>query len=531
MSTVKNVLFIMCDQLRWDYLSCYGHPHLQTPNIDRLAERGVRFDRAYVQAPLCGPSRYSFLTGRYPSTHGSVTNDERPRVGEMMMGEYLQGMGVRTAVVGKLAVRPNVRALQRLQIEPQSEVGRMLRTGGFEEFWRDDGLNPDELVAIKGDVPYNNYLRRMGYEAENPWDINANGGLDEEGNHLSWIEMRHARQAANIAEEHSETAYTTDQAIAFMDEVGAERPWCLHMSFIKPHWPYVVPAPYNDMYGVDDIIPVVQDELELENVHPVVEAFMAEEYSQSWRRKEVQETVIPTYMGLIKQIDDHLGRLFAYMDENGLMENTLIVFTSDHGDYLGDHYLGEKYLFHEPSVRVPMIVVDPSAEADRTRGTVSEQFVESIDLLPTFMRFLGGKVPLERLEGCSLLPLLHGEKLERPWRDCAISEVDYSDNDVRLTLNQPLYDCRIYMVRTERWKYMLYEGYRPQLFDMENDPLEVNDLGEEPAVELEAVRREMHERLFRWLRRRKIRPGSVYEELLPMGNAMNAEIGLVIGRW
>ena len=524
----KNVLFIMCDQLRWDYLSCYGHPTLETPHVDWLASQGVRFDRAYVQSPLCGPSRYSFLTGRYASSHGSMTNDDRPRPGEIHMGHYLQALKVRTAVVGKLAVRPNLAALDRLGIDFQSKIGRSLSTGGVEPFWHDDGLNPDEIVAFKGGLAYNDYLREQGYDTENPWDRNANSAVDDEGNYLSGTLMRYARLPANIKEEHSETAYTADQAIRFMTEAQGDRPWCLHMSFIKPHWPYVAPAPYNNMYGPDDLIPVVQDPAELENTHPVLGAFMAEEYSQNWRRQEVRETVIPTYMGLVKQIDDHLGRVLAFMRENRLMDDTLIVFTSDHGDYLGDHYLGEKYLFHEPSVRMPLIVVDPSPEADQTRGTVSEKLVESIDLLPTILDFVGGKIPIERIEGRSLLPLLRGEEVTG-WRNEAISEIDYSDHDVRRTLNQPVYDCRAYMVRTERWKYILYEGYRPQLFDMKNDPFEVNDLGE--TADCEAVRREMHERLFRWMRRRKVRTETVYEDILPMGNEANEAIGVVIGRW
>ena len=133
---------------------------------------------------------------------------------------------------------------------------------------------------------------------------------------------------------------------------------------------------------------------------------MDQRVSRTFARDEVRDEVIPVYMGLIKQIDDQLGLLFAFMEERGLLENTMIVFTSDHGDYLGDHWMGEKDLFHEPSVKVPLIVYDPSSEADGARGTVCDELVESIDLIPTFLEALGAD-PAEqshRLEGRSLLP-------------------------------------------------------------------------------------------------------------------------------
>src|SRR5690606_20809382 len=129
----------------------------------------------------------------------------------------------------------------------------------------------------------------------------------------------------------------------------------------------------------------------------------------------VREAVVPTYMGLVRQLDDHLGRLFAFLDEEGRMADTLIVLTSDHGDYLGDHWLGEKELFHEESVRIPMIVFHPGAEADATRGKRDGRLVEAIDLLPTFLDAVGGPAHPHRLEGRSLVPLLCGEKAS--WRD------------------------------------------------------------------------------------------------------------------
>ncbi len=411
MGSVRNILFIMCDQLRWDYLSCYGHPKLQTPNIDRLAARGVRFTRAYVQSPVCGASRMSFYTGRYVQSHGAAWNGYPLRVGEMTLGDYLRPLGVRTVLVGKTHMRADKEGMQRLGIDPNSIIGVRVSECGFDPYDRDDGLH---AVGPEGrydpQLPrYNRYLNEKGYAGDNPWHDWANSAQGE-GNALAsgWA-MRHAAKPARVKEADSETPYMTRRAMDFMAEAGDE-PWCLHLSYIKPHWPYIAPAPYNEMYGPDDVIPVVRSQEERRDPHPVYRAFMDQRVATAFSRDEVRDEVVPVYMGLIKQIDDQLGQLFDYMKARGLFENTLIVFTSDHGDYLGDHWMGEKDLFHEPSVKVPLIVYDPSSQADRARGTVCDELVETIDLIPTFLEVLGND-PAEqshRLEGRSLVPFLHG---------------------------------------------------------------------------------------------------------------------------
>ena len=163
-------------------------------------------------------------------------------------------------------------------------------------------------------------------------------------------------------------------------------------------------------------------------------------------------------MGLIKEVDDNLGRLFALLAKNGRIADTMIVFTSDHGDYLGDHWLGEKEMFHEESVRIPMIVCDPDDAADATRGTRDDRLVEAIDLVPTFVEAVGGAVAGERLEGRSLLPLLRAAPGE-PWRDAVFAEADYAFREARVELGRGPRDARAYMVRTADWKYVHFEGY------------------------------------------------------------------------
>ena len=515
----------MCDQLRWDYLSCNGHPHLETPHMDGLAEQGVNFQRTYVQAPLCGPSRMSFLTGRYMFCHGSTWNNLPLPIGQPNIGDWLRPHGLSCALVGKTHMVPDSQGMKRLGIDQTSSLGIQISECGLDPVERDDGLWPDKLVDP--DYAYNRYLRSKGYDGNNPWHDWANSAEGANGEILSGWYLSNNHLPARIKEEDSETPYMTRRAIEFMEQQGEEQ-FLLHLSYIKPHWPYIVPAPYHNMYGHNKILPAVKSELELENTHPVIAAHMKHPESLNFSKDEVRNHVIPAYMGLIKQIDDQLGKLFAWMRESGRMDDTMIVLTSDHGDYLGDHWLGEKEMFHECSVRIPMIVYDPDPDADSTRGLKSDLFVESIDLIPTFLDAFGGWNDLEHvLEGRSLLPALRNRETG-PWRDAVFCESDYAFKPVRKYLGLEPAESRSFMVRTDRWKYILYEGFTPQLFDLDKDPDEFYDLGQSP--DHAEIRSEMHERLFTWLRGRRTRI-CVSEEEARQRTGSAPDLGVIIGEW
>ena len=508
---VRNVLYIMCDQLRRDYLSCSGHPHLHTPNIDRLAAAGVRFSRAYTQGTICGPSRMSAYTGRYVSSHQVAWNAVPLPLEELTLGDYLRPAGIRTALVGKTHATPNLDAQQHLRLDPASTAAEQLNEVGFEAYARHDGIFPDDpLFADKRDsAPYTRYLRGLGYAGDNPWHSWANAAAGDDGEVLSGWHMRNAHLPTRLPEQHSETVYTTDRAIDFVREQG-EQPWCLHLSYIKPHWPYIAPAPYHALYRAEHVQPAVRAEAGQLSDHPVYAAFRQHQESVNFSRDDVRLNVIPTYMGLIKQVDDQLGRLFDELQSSGRWDDTLIVFTSDHGDFLGDHWLGEKEFLLEPAVGVPLIVRDPRAQADGTRGTVDERLVETIDALPTFLDALGLPPADHRLEGRSLIPLLHGTA--RDWRRYAIAEYDYAfQSPARERLGQPIDRCRMTMVRSERWKYLAYDGFRAQLFDLQNDPQELHDLGADPAYA--SVREEHQGYLFEWLRGLKRRTTISHAEI------------------
>lgn len=503
MAKARNILFIMYDQLRRDYLSCYGHPHLHTPNMDRLAAMGVRFDRAFVQSPLCGPSRMSTYTGRYVHSHGSSWNQVPLKVGELTMGDHLRALGMGCWLVGKTHMAADAEGMARLGLEPDSLIGARVAECGFDIWERDDGMRPegpDGLYDPGGALRYNDYLRERGYDGDNPWHDHANSGIDVDGNLLSGWFLENSDQPANIAEPDSETPYLTRRGMEFIAAQG-DAPWLCHLSYIKPHWPYIVPEPYVGMYGPQHFLPPVRSPAEAATDHPVFRGFMGAPVSRAFSRDDIRAKVLRAYMGLVKQCDDQLGVLLDWLEATGRMADTMIVLTSDHGDYLGDHWMGEKTFFHDAAIRVPLIVVDPSAEADATRGTVCDAPVEQIDLLPTFVQVAGGDpAALDHiLEGRSLVPLLHGRPDPHP-RERVICEYDFSAAPLAARMGLTPAQARMFMIADSRWKLIHFEsGHRPMLFDLNADPQELVDLGASTAHA--PVIADMYERLAAWARR------------------------------
>lgn len=487
-----NILFIMYDQLRFDYLSCAGHPHLDTPNFDRVAKKGVRFTQTYVQSPICGASRMCYYTGRYASSHGAQWNGFPLRVGEQTMGDHLRKLGMNSWIIGKTHMKADVEGMERLGLTADSMIGARQAECGFDNWIRDDGLwgcGPDGFYDEKRS-PYNEYLKEKGYDGDNPWADYANAGVSDDQIASGWM-FRNADKAANIKEEDSETPWLTQKTIEFVDQ--AEGPWMAHVSYIKPHWPYIVPAPYHDMFGANHVPGALRHEIERQDPHPVYGAYMGNKIASAFQREEVREKVIPAYMGLIKQCDDQLGRLLDHLENTGRMADTMIVLTSDHGDYLGDHWLGEKDLFHEASVKVPLIIYDPRSEASSTRGTTCDALVESIDLAATFVEAAGGSVPEHILEGKSLMPWLWGQNPS--WRDYVISEFDYSPTPQAAKLGLEPRDARLFMVFDGRYKMMHAEGgMRPMLFDLHEDPEEFHDLakGSDHQLIIDKLYKDLH---------------------------------------
>ncbi|MEM1317913.1 MAG: sulfatase-like hydrolase/transferase [Pseudomonadota bacterium] len=539
---VPNILFIMFDQLRFDYLSCaFGDARenrhldlpLTTPNIDAIAAKGVRFRNAYVQSPVCGASRMSFYTGRYVSSHGAQGNNFPLKVGEQTIGDHLRRLGMSSWLVGKTHMKADREGMVRLGLSPDTSIGARVAECGFDIWARDDGLwaqGPDGFYDSKRS-PYNEYLKQRGYPGDNPWHDFANAGVDDGGDIASGWFMKHANRAANIDEEDSETPWLTREVMAFIDSrEGNDEPWLCHASYIKPHWPYIVPAPYHDIYRGHVPEPIRHD-AERTDPHPVIAQFMANRIGQAFQRDEVREAVLPAYMGLIKQCDDQMGVLFDHLETASRMDDTMIVITSDHGDYLGDHWLGEKDLFHAQSVKVPLIIYDPSTQADVTRGTTCDALVEGIDLAATFIEFAGGDVPDHIIEGRSLMPFLYGCEPE-VWRDVAVSEYDYSTSGMAENLGVAPRDARLFMVCDGRWKLIHAEGgdeagsFPPILFDLENDMAEFHDLGR--SADHADVIAQMYDHLAKWSRRMAQRTTMSETDILARRTGSDS-VGIFIG--
>ncbi len=518
---IRNILFVMCDQLRWDHLGCAGHPFLRTPNLDALAARGVRFSQAYVQSGICGPSRMSYYTGRYVSSHGATHNRVPLSVGEVTLGWHLRESGRALALAGKTHVLPDARGMKRLQLDGQNDLAAVLKEGWFTLVDRHDGHHAEP------DSAYAHWLRRQGYDSRDPWTDYVIAVEDEAGRVLSGWKMRNARLPARVREEHSETAYTTDTAIDFMARQGDE-PWVLHLSYVKPHWPYIAPAPYHAMYSPDQCLPVSRHEAERgPGTHPVFRAFQDEEVSRNFQDDACIATVRPAYQGLISQLDHHLGRVWEAMERLGRWSDTLVVFCSDHGDYLGDHWMGEKELFHDCVQRVPFLLYDPSRAADATRGTDDPRFVEAVDVVPTVLDALGLDRAEHLVEGRSLLPLTRGGAPE--WRGFVVSELDWTFRGARRRLGHPTGQHHAWMIRDTRWKYVHWTGdHRPQLFDLNKDPEEFHDLGADPA--LEDVRAAMREALLGWFTRLKRRTTLTWAEA-EFRTDRHKAAGVFYGEW
>ena len=522
MPEAKNILFVMADQLRWDYLSCYGAKHIHTPNLDRLAAQGVKFNQTYVQSPICGPSRMSFYTGRYVRSHGATWNGFPLKVGELTMGDHLGELGMKCSLVGKTHMVPDTEGMKRLGIEPDSIIGTLVSECGFDPYVRDDGTNSTAYPNRHAE-DYDQYLRDHGMDGENPWEEWANTAIGPDGEFRSGWMLENSSYPARVPKEHSESAWLTTRCIEFLESQG-DKPWLCHVSYIKPHWPYLVPRPYNDMYSAADLPPVNRTDTEQHTDHPLMQAWLDMRVSKTLARDEVRGLVAPVYMGLIKELDDQLGRLFDYLETSGRMDDTMIVFTADHGDNMGDHWMGEKDLFFDCSARVPLIVYDPRPEANVTRGSTCEALVEAIDLLPTYLEYAGGEHKPHILEGRSLQPLLHGQSTS--WRNYCISEYDYATRDARRAVSVDQQDARLVMVYDGRWKYIHVETMRPMLFDLQNDPNEVHDLGDDSAYQDQIQRlSDLH---FEWARQHHSRTTRTSETIERMTDRKEPP-GILIG--
>jgi len=408
------------DQFNARCLSNAGHPDVLTPHLDRLANEGVRFENAYTQNPVCTPSRISFLSGLYPSTHGYYgLYGREPEQKMTSMFAYFREQGYRTGALGKLHT-------PRYWIEKDCQFV-------YDEF-----------------IEHPKYLEGAGlYEANDnrPFRGNRNG------------------ETSDIPLEHSCEVVLAQQTIRFLRNQGEpadrgedEAPWFAWVSFSRPHSPLTPSEPFASQYSAENVTlpPSAQPEViasQLDRIRLVPGT------KQAPKPGEV-EKMLAAYLGLVSQVDYGIGLILEELAARGELENTLIVFSADHGDYAGEHGLWSKYggISTRAITRIPFIVRQPG---NVSAGQVCEEIIEAVDLFPTLCALANLPMP-DQVQGLSFASLLGDDP--QPARDSALTE-----NAHRKAL------------ATKNWRYVANIGNQPdELYDQINDPWEINNLINDP---------------------------------------------------
>ena len=429
-----NVLYIVSDDLN-NRLGCYGDPQVESPNIDRLARRGVRFDRAYCQFPLCNPSRASFLTGLSPDhtrVRENATQFRKNVPDAVSMPQTFRANGYFAARVGKLY---------------HYGVPGQIGTDGL-----DDPPSWERVVNPRGRD-----------KAEEHLIFSLVPG--QFGGTLSWL-------AADGTDEEQTDAIGAAEAVRLLEESArpGARPFFLAVGFYRPHTPYVAPRKYFDMYPLDKIR--LPDRPADERERAPAPAFGSAKREQDTLTDERRREAIQAYFASTTFMDAQVGKVLDALDRLKLRRNTVVVFHSDHGYHLGEHGLWQKMSIWEGSARVPLIIHAPRAAGN---GGVCRRTVELTDLHPTLADLCGLPAPVG-LDGKSVRSLLRDPW--RRWDRPALTQVTRGGG--RGANATPAFLGR--SVRTERWRYTEWdEGRRGvQLYDMRADPLERKNLAESP---------------------------------------------------
>ena len=467
-----NILFLITDQQRADCMSALGHHTVKTPHLDRLASRGVLFTNAFTASQPCGPSRACIDTGRYIHANRSSWNEVSLPDDEITMGEYFSREGYRTAWVGKgYYVRDHY--------ANRSEINELLANIGQAvpidtDRWY-EGPPPgwdNWAFEMGGDKSiYSAYLREKGYQ--------NTGAKTPDGELLHPLEFRACKYPLSIRAEDRRPAFLADRTMDFIRNAKSEeRPWLLQLNWTTPHYPVVAPDPYHKMYDVS-LVMLNRHQDELTDGHPLHKVFRKESGGQCLDDEELCGQFRATYYAMISEVDYQVGRLMDFLEQEGIDKETIIVFSSDHGEYAGDHWMQDKELWFDEAYRVPLIIADPSPEANSTRGQKSEALVENIDILPTLMEATGMKVP-HQIQGKSLMPMLHTGITPKDWRTEVHADWDFRFywSSRELGLRPEL--CRMWMIRDNDLKYVFFNALPDILYDLKNDPSEFHNLADDP---------------------------------------------------
>ncbi|MFH1904672.1 MAG: sulfatase-like hydrolase/transferase [bacterium] len=366
LKTIPNILFIITDQHHFKALSCLGHPVVKTPGIDGIAEDGIIFENTYCAAPICGPSRASIYTGEYPGRTQVFTNYENLSSDLDILPELLRQAGMQTALVGKLHLWPSE------------------KSWGFEYKRFND--SPYDIYK-KDEADYSDYItylvETLGYARK---EIVKRFDDDES----SSDRLRFYLGSGVTDEVHHYNTWVADGSIDFIRNKRDDKPFFLHVGFFGPHQPMMSPEPWASMYKPEDIELPPQFYAEI-NDKPILEdthLWRAQEFRDQGWTEETWKKVLAMYYGQVSQIDYHISRIVSVLKEQKIYDNTIIIFTADHGDYNGQFGLLEKGTMYEGSVRVPFIIRDP----DFPKGVRRDRLVNNFDLYRTLLERCGIKV-------------------------------------------------------------------------------------------------------------------------------------------
>jgi arylsulfatase A-like enzyme len=427
-----NVLLITADHLRYDTLGCHGDPVIQTPNIDALAQRATDFSRYFVQNPVCQPSRASLLTGRYPRHHGVRHNGNRLDENEMTLVEFFHRAGYTTAVIGKHHVG-------------QSRFQSAIDHGAAHHCRRNWSEREDGNYVVSQRNEFEDYVHQRGYEYRT-------------GYALPEFRERLGAVPSDLPEDCHIDAYVGMKTVEYLEQVDADNPFFLWLGFYGPHHPYVPSGRFGRMYQAEDMPPFHRAEDDF--AHKPVEYRLYRQCQVHKYRgftsasEQTFREMKAAYYGMVSQLDWKLGDVLACLERRGLSENTIIVLTSDHGEFLGDHGLPAKAPFLlDCMLHVPCLIAVPGGS-----GHAVDDLAEEVDLFPTLAELAGLEVP-EWVQGRSQAQPVTGCTATNPRESVYAEMVDKK--------------C----IRTERWKYIHYPGKpRGELYDLADDPHELHNL-------------------------------------------------------
>lgn len=440
---MPNILWICADQCRFDTIEGLNNPYIHTPNLKRLMGEGVTFTHYTVQCPICSPSRAAFLTGRYPHTTGLRANGQRIRPSELLVTKILADAGYECDLVGKLHLSP-------------CESGRIENRidDGYDIFCWSHDLSDQWPTANMWRI----WLRDQGVTWPKPPPHTPAWGVP-------------------IDPKYTQTEWCADKAIEYMRQERGYRPWLISVNIFQPHHPFWPTEEYFKRYDPAKLPLPRYKEGELATKSPYARTdhqggYGGRDLSFAKTDDLTHRKITAAYYAMIEQVDHAIGRMLDTLRQTGQEQNTIVIFSSDHGELLGDHgiYLKGPY-FYEPLIRVPLIVRWPKGYK---AGLKVDALVEEIDLAPTLLEAAGVPIPF-RMQGKPLTKLLRGETSAH--RSSVYSEF-YNSN---FEYSPPPWAT---MVRTERYKLFIYHslGGWGELYDLNRDPWEYENLWERSSA-------------------------------------------------